>query len=237
MLKTISFFLIITVSLLSNAQQDNTLFGFQYKPIVPNTFIGEYSRNFDSLPVFESSSQQKMGHSFGAVVRHYFLENVAFETGINFTRRNFDIKYKINSTNLKVTDNTSVSFINYQIPLSTLIFIRLSDELYMNAAIGLNLDFFPSRIGTTQTIDINNQFVVIGERLSWIQLGANANFGFEYRTRKKGIFYTGFTYNQPFTNSMYFKMKWLKNTSTLIVADYIKGSFLTIDFRYYLPSN
>ena len=82
---TFLFFFITVTSL--QAQQGENIFGFQYKPIIPNKFIGEYERNFDSLPIFKSSTKQKFGHSFGMILRHYFKDNVAIESGINFTKR------------------------------------------------------------------------------------------------------------------------------------------------------
>lgn len=230
----LSVFILILTNTVS-AQQDETIFGFQYRPIVPNKFIGEYEHNFDSLPSFHSSSTQKFGNSFGMVFRHYFKDNVALETGINFTKRKFDLHFEVDDPLLVTFADTSVAFINYQIPVSALIFIRLSDELFMNASVGVNFDFYPSAVGTYKVIDIDNQFIQRGFRTEWIQLGANANFGFEYRTRKKGAFYLGATYNQPLSNTMQFTMAWTHSGASTVVRDYIKGSFLTLDFRYYLP--
>lgn len=226
---------ILTFTIQLNAQQGESIFGFQYKPIVPNKFIGEHTHDFDSLPTFKSSSTQKFGHSFGMVFRHYFLDNVALESGINFTKRKFDLHFEVDDQSLVASADTSVAFINYQIPVSALIFIRLSEELYMNASVGVNFDFYPSEIGTSKTIDINNQFIQRGFRSEWVQLGANANFGFEYRTRKKGTIYLEATYNQPFSNAMRFSMAWTKPGASTVVRDYIKGSYLTVDLRYYLP--
>ena len=230
--------LVIVVILFSTfgvmAQSGQTIFGLQYKPIIPNKFIGEYERNYDTLPVFHSTSTQKFGNSFGMIFRHYFMDNVAIETGINFTKRKFALHFEIENDFLTAQADTSVTFINYQIPVSALVFVQLSDEFFMNASVGANFDFYPSTIGTSAVIDIDNQFIHRGFRTEWVQLGANANFGFEYRTRKKGAFYLGATYNQPFNNIMRFDMKWTHSGATTVVRDYIKGSYLTIDFRYYL---
>lgn len=225
---------ILTSTLGVIAQNRETIFGLQYKPIVPNKFIGELDRTYDDLPDFHSTSTQKFGNSFGMIFRHYFMDNIAIETGINFTKRKFDLHFEVENEFLTASADTSVSFINYQIPVSALVFIKLSDEVFMNASVGANLDFYPSTIGTSSTIDINNQFIHRGFRTEWVQIGANANFGFEYRTRKKGTFYLGATYNQPFNNIMRFDMKWIRSASSTVVREYIKGSYLTIDFRYYL---
>jgi len=234
MTKLILSVFIFFISLSAVAQQGENIFGFQFKPIIPNKFIGEYERNFDSLPVFHSQSKQKVGYSFGMVMRHYFIDNVALETGINFTKRRFNLHYEANDAGFNEVQDLSVGYINYQIPVSALIFIKLSDKLHMNASGGINFDFYPSAISASGLIDIENSFEFRGFRTEWIQFGANANFGFEYRTKKKGAFYLGATYNQPFSNTMQFTMAWKREGANTVVRDLINGSYLTIDFRYFL---
>jgi len=234
MKKILFLFLLFIISSVAIAQKGENIFGFQFKPIVPNKFIGEYERNFDSLPIFHSQSKQKVGYSFGMVMRHYFTDKVALETGINFTKRRFNLHYEANDGAFSETQDLSVGYINYQIPVSALIFIKLSDELYMNASGGVNFDFYPSAVSTSGVIDIDNSFQFRGFRTEWIQFGVNANFGFEYRTKNKGAFYLGATYNQPFNNTMQFTMAWEKKGANTVVRDYINGSYLTLDFRYFL---
>jgi len=232
-MKKTLFFLIILTSFFSYSQKGENIFGLQFKPIVPNKFIGEYERNFDSLPVFHSQSRQKLGYSFGMVLRHYFIDNVALETGINFTKRRYNLHFEANQGGVNAKDDITVGYINYQIPVSALVFIKLSDELFMNASAGVNFDFYPSAISTFSTIDITNSFQFRGFRTEWIQFGANANFGFEYRTKDKGSFYLGATYNQPFSNTMQFTMAWQREGANTVVRDFINGSYLTIDIRYF----
>jgi len=228
---------IILLSVISYAQKGENIFGLQYKPILPNSFIGEYDRNFDSLPVFHSSSQQKFGNSFGMVFRHYFLDNIALESGINFTKRRYGLHFEAKTDDFNESKDVTVSYINYQIPVSALVFIKLSDELYMNASAGVNFDFYPSAIGSTLTIDLINAFEFRAFRTEWVQFGANANFGFEYRTKKKGAFYFGATYNQPFSNTMRFTMGWRREGANTVIRDFINGSYLTVDFRYFFNVN
>jgi len=235
MKKIILPFLIILLSPTTFAQKGDNIFGLQIKPIIPNKFIGEYERNFDSLPIFHSQSKQKLGYSFGMVMRHYFSDKIALETGINFTKRRYSLHYEVNEVGLQETQDLSVGYINYQIPVSALIFIKLSDKLHMNASGGVNFGFYPSAVSTSGVIDIENSFQFRGLRTEWIQFGANANFGFEYRTKKDGAFYLGATYNQPFSNTMQFTMAIERAGANTAVRDFISGSYLTIDFRYFLP--
>jgi len=234
-MKKLVFIVVIFVNLLGFSQQGETIFGIQYKPIVPNPYIGEYQNTFDSLPVFHSTTKQAYGFSFGMVFRHYFTKKIAIESGINFTKRNFKLHYEVKDSGF-VADN-SVSFINYQIPIKGVFYIQLSDEIFMNASLGLNFDFFPSYVSKSNLVNINNEFLFVGARTNWAQLGANANFGFEYRTKKKGTYYIGATYNQPFGDIMRFNMIWKYNSISTKVQKNIKGSYLTIDLRYYLPVN
>jgi hypothetical protein len=215
------------------SQKGNSAFGIQYKPIIPNRYIGEYEQSFDSLPLYHATSKQSFGNSLGMIVRYYFTDKVALETGINFTKRTFNLTYEVADSGFIATNK--VGLINYQTPVKGLFFIQLSDEIYMNASMGLNFDFFPTKVGTYNVVNINNQFGLIGYKTSWVQLGANANFGFEYRTRKKGTFYLGATYNQPFKDIMIFNMYWNYSSVQTNVLRNINGSFLTLDLRYYLP--
>lgn len=233
--KIILTLLMSTFSILALAQKDDNIFGFQFKPIVPNSFIGEYTRDFDIAPVFHAQAKQKMGYSFGMVMRHYFSDKIALETGINFTKRRYDLHFEANDGPIQAVQDLDVGYINYQIPVSGLIFIKLSDELYMNASGGVNLDFYPSAVSTSGVIDIDNSFQFRGLRTEWVQFGANANFGFEYRTKKKGSFYLGATYNQPFSNTMQFTLALEKDGANHTVRDFVTGSYLTLDFRYFLP--
>lgn len=232
----LSIFLILTlISSIGYAQKNETIFGVQYKPIIPNRFIGENLKNFDSLPSFKSSTQQTYGHSFGMIVRHNFNEKLALETGINFTRRNFKLNFSVEDSGYYATEK--LAFINYQIPVNAIVFIQLSDELFMNASGGINFSFYPSNVRIEKVIGNNNSFIQEGRRTAWMHAGANANFGFEYRTRKKGYYYLGTTYNLPFSPIMNFAMAWKHNNSNTVVIDKINGSFLTIDFRYYFAAN
>ncbi|HIP35535.1 MAG TPA: hypothetical protein EYG85_01640 [Crocinitomix sp.] len=234
-MKKIAILILLFITSYTVAQKGDIIFGFQFKPIVPNKFVGEYEKRYDSLPSFFASTKQTVGYSFGMVFRKYFTDKVALETGINFTKRNFNLSFEVKDSNFLA--NNTVEFINYQIPIKGLFFIQLSDEIFMNASLGIHADFFPSYVGTSNVININNEFLFVGARIFWAQVGANANFGFDFRTRKKGTFYLGTTYNHPFRDIMRFNMAWRYGASTTIIQKPIRGNYLTIDLRYYFPVN
>ena len=62
---------------------------------------------------FSSSIRQRLGYSMGSTVRFGITDLIAFETGINFTKRNFDTM-ELPDSNLVVSDQPS--FIEYNIP-------------------------------------------------------------------------------------------------------------------------
>ena len=62
-----------------------------------------------------------------------------------------------------------------------------------------------------------------------------ANLGFEYRTKEKGTFYLGGSYHLPFSPIMTFAMSYEKPPTNVVAIDNIRGSYLTLDLRYYFP--
>ena len=116
----------IFTSLLSFSQSNRvpSYFGFQYQSVIPNNLIGQTSLSITNES-FSSSIQQRLGYSMGATVRFGITDLIAFETGINFTKRNFDITMELPDSNLVVSDQPS--FIEYSIPLNCLIYIKMYD--------------------------------------------------------------------------------------------------------------
>ena len=124
--------LFIFISILSHSQSNRvpSYFGVQYQSVIPNNILGGKSMSF-SNESFNSSISQKIGYAMGATVRFGITELIAFETGINFTKRNFNINMELPDSNLYVSDNAS--FIEYNIPLNCLIYIKMTKEWYANA--------------------------------------------------------------------------------------------------------
>ena len=104
------------ISMMSYSQSNRvpSYFGIQYQSVIPNDLIGQTSL-FMTNESFNSSIQQRLGYSMGATVRFGITDLIAFESGINFTKRNFDITMEVPDSNLVVSDQPS--FIEYNIPL------------------------------------------------------------------------------------------------------------------------
>src|ERR1051326_7726196 len=163
--------------------------GFQYKPIFPSAFFST-GTNTVSQNSANFSVSQKYGYCAGMILRRGITKRFSFETGINYVKRN----YSLNITNTNFSGNYHFTIIGYEVPLQMLIFIRLGERLYMNAASGISLDISPSTIFT-----FNDYYKHFAERHSEFQGSVLANLGYEYRTEKSGYFYLGASYHLPFT--------------------------------------
>jgi hypothetical protein len=224
------FFVGLLLGLVTFSQKGVTTFGIEYKPIVPNRIIGTFEQDFNE-GAFNSTIRQKIGHSFGMVVRQGLNDVLSFETGLAITQRNFNLEFNQIDSNL--TAKSKVGLVGYEIPISALVFIRLADDWYMNTTLGASLNYFPSDVQVEVPLDLNEYFQQEGARLNRIQGALLANIGVEYRTKKKGYFYGGFSYNLPFQPIYTFAMSYEFPPGKLLAIDNIRGSYLTLDFRYY----
>ena len=158
------------------------------------------------------------------VIRRGFTKSISIETGINYVRRNY--KLELVDTNYQHSDE--FKFIGYEIPLSLLVFIQLSEKLFTDVALGNSFDFYPSNI-ETHTDDYLN----VGYRRAWLSNALIANIGFEYRTEKVGIFYLGASYHRPYNYIYESRVKWENKSNYPRFANNISGNYLTFDIRYF----
>ncbi len=205
----------------SFAQENIFTAGFQYRPIFINSFF-----NKDATTTLASgldfNISQKRGYSAGMILRRGFTKQLSIETGINYTRRNFD---------LTITDTTFIGksdfgIIGYEIPIQGMVFLRIAEKIYMNTSLGLSMDMYASNISTKDTY-----FRHFSKRNSIFQFAALANLGFEWRTEKSGYFYLGSSYHLPF--SFFYSSSIMYEPSKEIGRLKLSGTFLTLDFRYY----
>lgn len=161
------------------------------------------------------------------VVRTGLSRTLSLETGINQITRRYD--YRIVNDTAGYDNGSSVRFVGYEIPLLMLVYIRLGENTWMNNALGVSLDMYPSDVVSTLE---QGRFYMY--RKSWIQGGAVANIGVEYRSYKSGYFYLGATYHRPFTEMAITEFTW--STPTMLpysVRSALNGSYLTLDLRYF----
>lgn len=208
-------------------------FGVQVKPIFPTSFIGSPETTL-SKDGFNVKINQKMGYSFGGTVRIGLTKLIAIETGLNFTERNFDLEMEVPDSNAFATN--SMSFIEYDAPINALFYVQLAENWFMNASIGFALTYKPTDIRVFNSPSGENTFTIFGVRKSKVGIDANANFGFEYRTKKKGFFYLGGSARVPFSPvfDVIANYQWQGNLIQSIGE--VDGSFLAIEFKYFFPN-
>ncbi|NRA11874.1 MAG: hypothetical protein HRT57_07965 [Crocinitomicaceae bacterium] len=208
-------------------------FGIQVRPLFPTSFIGSPETSL-SKDGFNSKITQKMGYSFGGTVRIGLTKLIALETGLNFTERNFDLEMSVPDSNAYATN--SMSFIEYDAPLNALFYVQLAESWYMNASIGFALTYKPTDVSVFNSPGGENTFTMYGIRGNKVGIDANANIGFEFRTKKKGFFYLGGSARVPFgpVFNLLAQYRWQGNKIQTVGE--VDGSFLAIDFKYFFPN-
>lgn len=228
-MKRLSFIIALLLVISSAVAQDNvTTFGLSYKPIFPSSYFRTGPIDFADKNI-NFQLTQRSGFSGGGLVRHGISNRISFETGILFTKRNYD---------LKITDTTfsavnSFKIIGYEIPLNALVFVQLGQRLWMNAALGGSIDLFPSDIYTDE-----NYYRHYSARNRTANTGVNAMLGTEYRTKNSGYIYLGAAYHRSMNYIYrsiveYYPNRTLATPPAAIGITTLQGDYFTFDIRYY----
>lgn len=209
-------------------------FGLHLRTLFPTQFIGTNTLTLEQDGFFSTISQ-RVGYSFGATVRAGLTDLISIETGINFNQRYYDINFSVPDSN--VVGSSQLGFIEYDIPLNALFYIRLSDRWYSTAAMGLAITFKPTNVQTFEQISgTPHRFIHTGLIRRKFGADANANFGFEFRTEKKGFFYIGGSARVPFAPifDMIAAYQW-EGTERIAFGE-MDGSYLSLDLKYFFPN-
>jgi len=201
-------------------------FGLQFKPIFTANFFGTGPIG-QTIDGSNFTQTQKYGYGLGGIIRRNWKKNLAFESGIHFMRRNFIVE-----VDAPIQSKDTFRMVGYEIPFNVLVFVQLNENIFMNVAGGLSLDMFPSDVSVK-----NKNMLTYAGRYSIFNLGLNANVGFEYRTKNSGIFYVGSTFHRPFWNIYRSSVDYTGDISLKRFLVDFRGTYLTLDFRYYFHSN
>lgn len=207
----------------SFSQEGVVTAGFQVKPV----FSSDYFKTGPKTAEFRtalSAVELKSGYCVGMVIRRGFSNKISLETGINYTRRNYEIAVKDSA--MSVIDN--FKFIGYEIPLSLLVYIRLGEKMFMDVSFGGSADFYPSDIYTS-----DSSYYQDGLRPRWLSPALISNIGFEYRTEKAGYFYLGASFHRPFDAIMNSFVTIRKRNEYPKLKNELNGNYLTVDLRYF----
>jgi len=245
MKKTIIFFLLF-INLYSfgqkikSSQKDNeyligkSFFAVHISPIIPTSLFqkNDYTHNTDSVSY---SITNLPSISYGAEIRHYFTYRFALISGITYTKRNIEINYQSNYPIKSYKTDTSFTgilhFNAFEIPIQAVGYVRLTHNIYMDIAGGVNLNFYPSHLRIDHIV---MQRIGTGG-IQFFQLGYNINLGWEYRTKDSGFFYIGGSIQSRFD---YMANILLYEKETRHTADYYKsiyGNYFAFNIKYVFP--
>lgn len=236
----IGIFLIMIITVLyseviaqvKTKKKADNYFGFQYKPLIPVSVVGDRPFEIGEGP-FTSVVSPRLGYTYGGVVRIGLTELLAIETGISYTQRNFSVNYEVPDSS--VVGEDGLSYINFDIPVNFLVYIKLSDRFYMNSSLGTSLIYYPSNVRAVINPGGAHQFIFEGRRLSFFSADINANVGFEFRSEKKGIFYVGISGKIPVTPVLSIATEYRYDTEKFVAFSEIQGAQVSLDFKYFIP--
>ncbi len=207
----------------ASAQQNILTAGVQFKPIFPSAMLGTGPQEL-VMDGVNFKIDPRAGFAAGMVVRRGITPRLSFETGINYVRR----KYDLTISDSAFTGDSDFRIVGYEIPAMGLVFIQLAQQLHMTTGLGVSLDIFPSDIFTSDTY-----FRHLAVKRNWLLPGLQANLGYEWRTEKKGFFYLGGSYHQPFSSIFGSSIKYNQFDRKTEAKANLKGNYLTVDLRYF----
>jgi len=203
--------------------------GIQVKPVLPMTLFN--ASNVQIIEdIYTANIDSKTGVGYGGLIRVGITDRLSLETGLHYVRRNYRMRMDIEgSSNF---DEGNFSYINFELPVQLMVFVRVSEQLYMNTALGFGVNMWPSSI---RSLGVRNRLVhdsLIANRVNFSFLG---NMGLEFRTENSGFYYVGVSLNNP-----------LGFITRATILDYrddvfghrvrmitrLNGEFFTLDFRY-----
>lgn len=214
------------------AKEKNNYFGFQLRPLVPLSVVGDRPIELNASN-FYSTLSPSLGYSYGGVVRIGFSQLLAIETGLNYTNRNYNISYEVPDSSLQGIGD--LTYTNFDIPVNFLVYIKLSEKFYMNSSLGLSMIYYPSNVRTVINPFGKHQFIFEGRRASFFSLDLNSNIGFEYRTSKMGYFYIGASGKIPFSPVLKIASEYRYDTEKNVAFGEINGFQLALDIKYFFP--
>lgn len=217
---------LIAASPAVSAQERVTTFGLQFKPVIPSNLLraGEVSLSDNGV---NYTVDQKLGYSLGGVVRRGVTRWFSVETGISYVRRNFAASVYNDAGTF--SDTTRFRIVGYEIPVLGMVYVQLSDQIFMDAAFGLSMDMFPSNVSSGNS----QAFYQKSFRNGWLLPGLIANVGWEWRTRKSGYFYIGASYHRPFIPIYDSHLYYTHNGQNSEQVLQLSGNYLTLDLRFF----
>jgi hypothetical protein len=207
-----------------------TIFAFHLSGIPESNFITPKQQTFDGDSI-SSTLSILGGRAFGGVLRKTFSEQFALETGLYLSNRGFKVNMSYSDSN--IVDSLNFRFVTYELPLNAQVFVKMSEEVFANVALGFVANYKVSSAGSSVNPKGKHQFENGAFVKNKFGIDFNAQIGFEFRTRDKGYFYLGgssrigltplFTYLSTYNYQGNFSQQFGP----------VNGGFLSFDLRYY----
>ncbi len=208
-------------------KNNDTRFGFQYKPVLPVSFFNVKPLELTNGD-FSSTVNQQLGHNIGALIRWNLMKRFSLESGVNYVRRNFKFETNVNSSNR--SDKGEFGIVGYEIPIKAAVNVQLSRSSYLWVSTGLATNWIASDVAT-ETTESNFYQVTYTKKLNIAYL---ANVGYEFATRDKGNFYIGASLNTPFNAIGLIDIHYDEfNVQNQLLTGELLGNYLTLDLRYF----
>jgi hypothetical protein len=217
----------------ASGQKKTVVFGLQLEPVIPSRMFRIQTEDIIKDNVTYSIIP-KTGYLLGTHLSVNMSRHFTIETGINLIKRGIDI------TALDNKQEKMIEFTihNFEIPLASTFFVRLTQNLYMGQTVGFSFQMLPSHL-TSKMNWVDSQgtiskFEQLSIRRNWLIPTFKGGVGFEYRTEENGAFYFGAVYHL-FTK-LYTTQITYKTTGTDHIFDVKPQSdFFGLMFRYNFP--
>lgn len=207
-------------------------FALNARYTLDNGFVGPqiYTVQNDSL---FSNLNVLNGFSIGGILRKNFEERFALEYGLLYTSRKYASEMSFTNQTLGYSDE--FRFITYAMPVTGLVFVKLSPEIFANVGLGLVGTYKPSNVEKEGNPADNHRFAMGGLARPKFGLDLGGQFGFEYRTRDAGTFYLGSSIGIGVSPLFIYLATYRKEGNASQLFTEIRSNSLSIDLRWYLP--
>ena len=236
--------ILLTISLPCFAQEpekDNerekfpTSFALQLRGLANNRFV-EGSTLTQTHDTVVSTIGMRNGFSIGGIIRRRFTDQLGFELGIVHNKRYYDLTST--PTDTDVTYSTDFAFVNYELPVKGLVFIKFSKNIYSSVGLGITTLYKPSSVlKQVNDLPAKRSASFEGNAYNKFSFNADAQIGVEYRTRNSGTFYIGGSASVP-TSPLFAFISVYKSLDESIRVDqsqFVRSPYFTVDLRYFFP--
>ena len=219
------FFFLSVLGDTSDAQENVTTFGMQFKPIFVSD-IGGGGAFITSEGPLSVGVMPSTGFAYGMIVRRGLTKNISIESGLNRVQSNYGYLFTDSDTEFERQLNFGI--VSYEVPIKAMIFVRMGERLYLNNGLGFSVDIYASDVAVG---DIQLEALTL--RGAWAKIALEGHVGFEYRTKKAGYFYLGGTYHNPFSPVARSIVFYSTATDLRHMDFFLRGGYLTLDLKYF----